>query len=220
MSNPTIISNLEESASWIQPGSVGGNPPPPGETNGTFVMTPAVPCTFSAKGNYPWNNGYFYINLPGAWDAMTFFDYRLQFMLPTAADFAACQAVEFELQQVTEGAIFNMAWQADLKGSGKWRTFNYTTSTWEATAIPAIVKPGQWVSVIARYLRAPSTLTHLTLSLNGIESIVNITRSATLFTGSDYVHAAFQLDTLGSNPPPSYQCQVREISVTMQATAK
>ncbi len=222
----TTLVGFEQQTDWIQPSNTGDTGGGSTKPNGTFVMTsatleipavaavPSSPATFSAQGNYPYNNGYWYRVIPGAWDAMTYFCYQLQFMLPTAADLAASQAIEFELQQNVGGHIYNMAWQADIAGTKVWRTFDYNTSQWIATNIPVSITPGEWNAIEAVFLRGEAgTMTHVSLSLNGITHPVNITKTATPRVESDYVHCAFQLDS-GSTAAP-YTCKVQGVNIVM-----
>ena len=142
----------------------------------------------------------------------SYFVYRLGFVFPTAADLAACQAVEFELQQNVGNRVYNMAWQADIRGSGLWRTFDYTRSVWVPTAINVAFAAGEWVDVAATFLRgADDTLTHLTLRLNGKTTALNVKRISTPKVEPYYVHAAFQLDT--ENPALPYKIEVRGMSL-------
>lgn len=225
----TTLVGLELQTDWIQPGNVGDTGGGSTILNGTFLMTPATleipaaaavpaaPAIFSAQGNYPYNNGYWYCVIPGAWDAMTYFRYQLQFMLPTAADLAASEAVEFELQQNVGSHIYNMAWQADIAGTKVWRTFDYNLSEWVPTSIPVSIVPGQWNVIEAVYLRgADGSLTHISLSINGVIYPVNITKTATPKVESDYVHCAFQLDS--GSPAVPYTCHVQGVNVAMMPT--
>ena len=225
----TTLAGFEQQSDWIQAGNTGDTGGGSAKPNGTFRMkpstveipataaVPAAPAMFSAEGKYPYNNGYWYRVIPGAWNAMTYFCYQVQFMLPTAADLQACQAVEFELQQNVGGHIYNMAWQADIKGCGAWRTFDYNTSQWIQTSIPASLTAGEWMAVEAVYLRgADCTLTHVSLSVDGVVHPVNIRKAGTPKVESDYVHCAFQLDS-GSTPVP-YVCHVQGVNVVMMPT--
>jgi len=215
----TTLTSLETQPGWLQAGNSGDSGGGSSKPNGTFTIVPGD-TVFSAKGNYPYNNGYWYLPITGNFDADTLFSYSLQFMLPTAADLSACQAVEFELQQNVGGNIYNMAWQADIKGSGLWRTFNYTTSAWEATTIPVKLIAGEWTAITATFLRSASgTLTHVDFTLNGVTTPINVTRAATPMVQSDYLHAAFQLDSNGMTPPTPYICHVKGMTVTATPTA-
>lgn len=219
---PVVLNNFQEQTDWIQPGNVGddkgGNP---GMPNGNFTVSYGNPALFSADPAFAYNNGYFYRDIKGSWNNMTYFAYRMQIMFPTSEDLASSQAIEFELQQNVGGKIYNMAYQFDFKGSRLVRTFDYTTSRWIATAIPVTalkLTPGVWNSIEATFERDPdaSTMTHIAIVINGVTYPVNVTRPATPRVEKDYVHAAFQLDS--SSPARPYAVLVKDMGVSMMPT--
>jgi len=216
----TTVNSIEQQPGWIQPGNVGdtggGSSAAP---TGTFLLTTG--SVFSAKGAAPYNNGYFYKVIAGNFAASTLYTYGLDFMFPTAADLAASQGIEFEIQLNIGSKIYNMAWQADFLGSKLWRTFDYNLSDWEPTSI-AIVPPvpGVFTSVQGKFLcDGAGNTTHLTFTVDGVEYPVNVTRPATAKVESNYLHAAFQLDSNGLTPPTPYSCHVQNITLTATPTS-
>ncbi len=214
MTNPTILNSLENDVTaWVQAGNTGDTGGGSAKANGQFTITPKA-TTFHADGAYAYNNGYWYRVLPGDWSNATLFKYSFQFRFPSAADLAACQAVEFELQQSLGGKIHNMAWQADYAATKMWRPFDYSASKWVDTSIQANPpEAGAWFTVEAVYLRTGDTVTHVSLTLDGVTHLVNFTRQATAEPEADYVHAAFQLDS--NSVPTPYSVEVQNMSVTM-----
>lgn len=216
MNTPTILSNMEALTDWTQPGTVGNTGG--GSTAGPIQggMTQGSPAVAFLKPTGPYQNQYNVRSVPGSWDAMTYFEYRLRFMFPTAQDIAAHQAFEFELQQNVGGHIYNMAWQRRPKDF--WYSFNYSTSSWESSGIPVgQLIPGQWIDVAASFLRGgDATLTHLALRVDGLTTQVNITREATARVESDYLNAAFQLD--GNSITAPYEMMLLNMGITMLAT--
>jgi hypothetical protein len=206
--------NLEMLTTWIQAGNLGNSA---GNTaTGTFVMTPAPlgtgkPANFSAKGNAPYADSYWYVGL-GAQPNATKFRQALSFMLPTPADLTACQAVEFEIQQDATGEIWNMAWQCDFT-SKKWRYFDYTAKKWVASYIPVNVTAGKWVDVVAEYVRTGTQMCHVGITIDGVWYPV-LASFTGWPSGGEYLNAAFQLDCNGMNPPPSFNCQVKNYDVS------
>lgn len=219
MNTPTIISNMEALTDWTQPGNVGDSGGGSPKLPGIGLWSSGSPAVVSWKPAYAYNNAYFLrtARAAGAANAMTYFEYRLRFMFPTAADIAAHQAFEFELQQNVGSRIYNMAWQRRPKDY--WYSFNYNTSTWESSGIASgQLNPGQWVDVSANFLRGgDSTLTHLALRVDGTTTPVNVTREATAKAESNYLNAALQLDGNASAAP--YECMVLDMGITMLATA-
>lgn len=229
---PTVISNMQALTDWLQPGNVGdtggGDPAKPA---GQFIMhpgkpaslpgTPAGPASFMADGAAVYNNGYWYRVVPGDWATATYFEYSLTTVFPTAQDLAACQAFEFELQQSLAGRIYNMAWQFDLRGSKLARTFDYNKTAWVGTGVPVTalnLAPGASNAVRARFLRQAGLLTHLSITLNGVEYPVNVTRPGTARASEpEYLHAAFQLDS--ASPAMPYLVQVSGMGLRVLATS-
>ena len=241
-STTTNTFNNLETDSFIEAGATGDSS---GSTaTGTFLQTPAAAVgddsVWSAAGNAPYADGYWYYNL-GVQDSATEFTYGFNFKFPGASDIANCQAVEFELQLyvVINGTpyIFNMAWQLDLGGSQNARYFTYTGNTttnpgsWNDAPTPISVTrsmftPGSYATISATFQRGTDssgnpTMTHVSLTLNGTTYPVNVTQAAAVATSANgnlsstnYLHAAFQLDTNGSSTPPSFTVNTNSMDVT------
>lgn len=207
----TTIANMESLADWTQPGTVGndGGGSITGPKQGGF--TPGSPAVAFLKPTGPYQNQY-NVRSVGAANAMTYFEYRLRFMFPTAQDIAACQAIEFELQQNIGSHIYNMAWQ---RRPDEWYSFNYNSTIWAASGIASgQLIPGQWVDVKANFIRGGDcTLTHLGLRVDGKHNLVNVTREATAKVESDYLNAAFQLD--GNAIAAPYEMMLLDMGITM-----
>ena len=56
-----ILGNLQEG--WLQPANAGDDGGPSPRPSGTFTMQTGNPALFSARGAYPYNNGYWYKRL-------------------------------------------------------------------------------------------------------------------------------------------------------------
>lgn len=204
------LTALEFATDWIQPANAGDTGGSSDKPSGTFVMVPGA--TFSAAGAYPYNNGYWYKKWLGV-QASSLVQ-TLSVTFPTAADVAACQAIEFELQQSDGERVYNMAWQCPVRRTGFWRTFDYTTHKWEETTIPATTfVPGQRVDLIAKYLLTPDATTHVSLTIDGVEYPVNISRVPTAKASSQYLSIGFQLDSDSKTPPTPYKVFVRNINI-------
>jgi len=146
---PRIERELQARSGWIQPSNAGDTGGSSDKQNGTFVMAPGEVATFSAAGAYAYNNGYWYYRL-GPQPSATRFLFRFAVQLPTDADVAACQAVEFELQQTIAGVVYNMAWQAPLLEGGQWRTFDYANHVWLGAGVPldkTLFSAGKWLTI-------------------------------------------------------------------------
>lgn len=209
-----IFSALQKLTTWIQPGNVGNTGGISNIPHGAFMMTPGSPATFSANGAVPYDNGYFYADLPGEWSGVSLFSYRFKMRFPKMSDYEACQAFEFELQQNAGSRIYNMAYQFDFKGSKLVRTFDYTTSVWFPTSISTDCI-GQENTIEALFVRdtVEQTTTHVGIRINGTFYPVGFRRPSTPKVESDYVHCAIQLDS--TNPPVPYVVEVDDVEVMM-----
>jgi hypothetical protein len=187
---------------WIQPGNAGDSGGSSGRTNGTWTYTPGIApdyeATFSAQPGYPYNAGYWYTTL-GKFDWANKWTYHLEVKFPTLADFTASQAIEFELQQDVNNYVFNMAWQADFRGVRKtWSTFDYAAKVWNSTGIPVdfnLFNHQQYCVMEAVYTRTLTTVTHVSLKINGQIYLINKTRTGVIRTLTPHTNAAFQLDS-------------------------
>lgn len=214
----TLINEMESATDWIQPGNVGDTGGGSSKPNGAFAFRPACVAQFSAQGAYPYNNGFFYRKL-GAFNHATEFEYAFEVMFPTAADLAASQAIEFELQQNVESRIYNMAWQANFAASKMWRTFDYGGSAWVASSVgidDTTFIAGVWTRILAKFRRgADLTMTHVSLAVNDRVTPVNFMCASTPRVESDYVHCAFQMDSNGDATPTPYNVAIRNMRVRL-----
>jgi hypothetical protein len=123
------------------------------------------------------------------------------------------------------GYIFNMAWQADFKGTRKtWSTFTYTgvpgTGHWDSTGIPvdfSLFNTQQYCIMEAVYIRTATTITHVSLRLNGRLYSINKTRTGVAKLLTPHCNAAFQLDCNSSATP--YSVKAKNFNVTAEQVA-
>lgn len=214
------LTGTTEDKGWIQPGAAGDSDQgASGKPHGTFVMTPGYVALFSAKGGYPYNNGYWYTKRKGKqYDAASLFLYQLNLDFPTQANLDASNAVELDFQQSLNGKIFNWAWQirqpATKSALYKW---NKVSGHWESTGL--IVPPSVWqagmVPIICCFRRdGTDTLTYLSLKIAGKEYLTQqYTLKPVIRTESNYMSTGFQLDSNGKDPPTPYQVKVTSFRV-------
>lgn len=202
----TAIVGIDEVPAWSTCGSCGNS----NATGPTAKYSQAVQGTLSRDGagsvfsissvGKPYGDGYWYIQRNGDYSAATQFSYEFDLYVP--AQYAlAPQGIEFEIQQVIAGKVYNFAWQAEWK-SKLWRVFRFTAKPgqggWEATQIPVNLAPGMWHHIKADFLRLPSGQTeHVDLVVDGVVSPVNILHNAVQKYGpsSNSLSNAFQLDS-------------------------
>ena len=183
------------------------------------ITTPAVDNTstsaqFSIGGSYPYTNAYWYIKNTAPKAPVKSLVYDFYLYMPDASANAP-QGIEFECQHTVNGYTYNYAWQADY-ASKTWRTFDFINRTWINSVIPfAAFTPGMWHHVIAEYHANGNNTVHDALTVDGVRTVVNITRPAK-HTGQTYASFtnAFQLD-LNKTPVP-FEVYVDQMNVTFQ----
>jgi hypothetical protein len=206
---------LNLSTGFIQDGRRGNTGG--GDTTVIGTMTPGTPAIFHVEGIDPFDNAYWYIKYHNLTEP-NYFVQHIKMRLNGSANRAAARAIEIECQLVRDHLMFNMAWQADFADGGKWRTFSKTDHAWHDSGItfdPTIFDGNAWVELEAIFQLTASTVTHVSLSINGTVNTVNITRPAVVTTDHDYTSTAFQLDEDGNTPPTPYDCEVEDWSVKM-----
>jgi hypothetical protein len=216
-SQSRTISEIQAINNWKQPGNAGDTGGPnPSLPSGTMIWTPGAIATQLIQPNYPYNNAYWYLPL-GAFNWANYFIYDMQVQYANNTAISVSQALEFELQQNVNDQIFNMAWQADF-GGGFWRTFDKANRRWVATNIRvsrSLFSNSAWVSISAEYSRTASTTTHVSLTINGVRYGVGVTRPSVPAVQSDYLNAAYQLDS--NKDAVSYSTHTTHMSVTAEA---
>lgn len=218
----TTLSNLQESSDWKTCGTCGNQ----GGTGklATYTMargftTPAIDnqstsAQFSISGPYPYTNGYWWLSHSAPKGSLKKLVYDFYVYVP-AVSAKAPQAIEFECQHTINGYIHNFAWQADY-ASKKWRTFDYANSKWVPTTIAfAAFTPDTWHHIVAEYHEDGNSTIHDALTVDGVRTVVNITRMGT-YTGQKWESFTngFQLDLNGV--PTAFSVYVDKMKVTYQ----
>ncbi len=218
----TTYSNLQESTNWQTCGNCGNG----GATGklATYTMergitSPAVDNTstsaqFSIGGPNPYTNAYWYIKNTAPKAPLKSLVYDFYLYVPEAS-VKSPQGIEFECQHTVNGYTYNYAWQADY-ASKTWRTFDFINRAWVNTVIPFTgLTPGTWHHIIAEYHANANNTVHDALTVDGVRTVVNITRPAK-HTGQTYASFtnAFQLD-LNKTPVP-FDVYVDQMNVTFQ----
>jgi hypothetical protein len=172
-------------------------------------------------GEWPSDNYYHDLDL-GANAFLTRFAWQGSMMLPTQADYTACQAPEIEIEQCINGDAWDTcAWQAPL-GGGKpfsrfWRYFNKPNGNWVDSAIPfdpAILAPGKPLALLAESHKPdPDHIQYDALTLNGrryaLDNVVVSVKRKTWGANVNYVHFSWQQDSVKNAP---YSLLVRELT--------
>jgi hypothetical protein len=218
----TAFANQQESSSWQTCGNCGNNGAQ-GKV-ATYTMTrgltsPTLDGTstsaqFSIGGPYPYTNGYWFLRHTAPTTNLKTLVYDFYLYVPVESA-KAPQAIEFECQHTVNYYVHNFAWQADY-ASKVWRTFDYTNNKWVPTTVAfAGFTPGTWHHIVAQYHEEGANTVHDALTVDGVRSVVNITRAGTPTTqsGASFTNA-FQLDLNGV--PTAYSVFVDKMTVSYQ----
>ncbi len=239
-----VPTNVEDAAaSWIVcnqcAGGGGGNPVQP--ANSTFVPSGSndESVKFTTVGETGYSGGYggayWYVNwaqsdpsqLPTS--TVNYVKYDFYINIPAGTNGSDVQAVEFESQQEYNGKLWNMAWQADYKGTKEWRIFDYNADyctghkkCWLDSGIPLSVKninDGNWHHLTTEYHVDPSggKVYHDALWIDGTRYAPHqnyVLNPAT--TGSTQMTNAFQLDNDSANDGITAYTDLMTVTDTVQ----
>jgi hypothetical protein len=218
----TTLSNLQESSNWKTCGTCGnqsGNTAVASYDMTRGLTSPTVDGTstsaqFSIHGQYAYTNAYWYLPSTAPKTTLKSLVYDFWIYVP-AASVNAPQAIEFECQHTVNGYTHNFAWQADY-GRRQWRTFDFVNRAWIATSIAFPGFTGDtWHHIIAEYHESGTSTVHDALTVDGVRTVVNITRPAK-YTGQTWASFtnAFQLDM--NSKPTAFSVYVDQMNVKYQ----
>lgn len=183
------------------------------------ITSPAIDNTatsaqFSIGGSAPYANAYWYLKNTAPKTPIKSLVYDFYIYVP-AASANAPQGIEFECQHTVNGYTYNFAWQAGYANKS-WRTFDYVNREWIATSVPfAAFTADTWHHIVAEYHADGTNTVHDALTIDGVRTVVNITRPAK-YTGQSWESFtnAFQLDLDGK--PIAFNVYVDKMNITVQ----
>ena len=211
---------LDELSSWQTCGNCGNT----GATGATAsywvkqsssVSLDGMAAQFYINGNsIPYLDGFWYVHRAGDYSTYTKFSYGFFLWVPLSAK---PQAVEFQVQQVVAGRVYNWAFQAEWN-TRLWRTYNYAQKKWQATQVPVALTPGQWhyiEEVVHRDTSAARAVID-SLIVDGIVFPLAIAHDSVFAysSTSNDLNNAFQLDTNSVGAP--YSVYVDRMQLTAQ----
>jgi hypothetical protein len=226
---PALLKNLERlpfsavgevANHWTQPGNVGNDSGGSGLRHGNSIWTlGATALNVQARP----------IMLPGGQSDDFFYLLPLvkpsknpdrlivgfdDFSLLTEKDASACQAREFQIEDITAGRTFNGAWQIRRDGTFWYYTWRANAKgNWNPAHLPAVdvTKPLQLQAEFTLD-RAAGTMNHRELCVNGVRHSLNIVQPAEMQNAStNKLTASFQLD--GNKNGDAYTANVCGMSV-------
>lgn len=202
----SVLTGLQAQSGWQTCGGCGnvgavGQGPDSHLTQG--ISNPSLSgnaTDFFLNGGPAFAGGYYFIEQPTVANPVSYLRYDFDLFVP-GKYVNAPQAIEFEVQQTTNGDTYNFAWQADY-ASNTWRVFNYTTKQWEPSGIQLQrFTPDTWHHITAVYHAAGTQAVHDSLTVDGQTYNVNIAHEATQTGTRLEFTAGFQLDLNATSTP-------------------
>jgi hypothetical protein len=198
---------------WTQPGNVGNDPQNigTGKPTASYTFTPDDPAILTAVGPpNDYANIYLYMKLSQPPSTIRRIVDMRAFQIK---DLTGWQALEFQWQFTQGGLTKNGAWQANMVRK-VWRYFDYTNTKW--VDFPSIPFP-EWtiipVNIAAEFALDGSSVTHESLTLNGVKYLVGIKQNATPTKNADKATIAVQIDPKkgGACALAISQCDLRSV---------
>lgn len=169
---------------WLQPGNVGNTGGGSALPHGTSIWATALgsatvitvkPVAIDSKQS---DDFYYYMLLPFPASTPRRFIWKASnYSCRTAADWANCQALEFQNEIIIAGHVHNMGWQFNPHEKAM-KYFNFVAQQWQAFGGIPLPDMGQPCSVLAEFSidRDAHTTTHEAITLNGTRYLVNVTQ--------------------------------------------
>ncbi|HEY6970110.1 MAG TPA: alkaline phosphatase family protein [Candidatus Angelobacter sp.] len=216
-SGTTSISNLQNLSPWQTCGACGNDGG--GGIQAVYSMTQGITspsldgiaAKFSISGT-PYTNAYWFHDNPTIPNTFTYLAYEFDLYIPNGSENAP-QAIEFEVQQVLNGRLYNYSWQADY-GDGLWRTFDYASKSWTPSDVPLQrFSPGVWHHILTEYHTSGTQTVEDAITIDGVRTPVSIFHDSVLSSGNEFSNA-FQLDLNGNGT--GYSVYVDNMKMTWQ----
>ncbi len=165
----------------------------PKAQHGTALITPGMSVRMTPGG--PWDTFYQLQRMEPQNDA-TQSIFHVVYKV-SASDLPACQAVEGEIFKNDGQFVIDGGFQYDIKGTKRFRTYDYAASKWVATTIPcddSLLSDGKPLDSVVVYDLTPQTITYRGVQINGTWIPLGITRPAVHKPGHACFNYATQFD--------------------------
>lgn len=156
-------------------------------------------------------NAYWYKKL-GADPSRASFVYEASFLFPTSLNASASQAVEFDLQQVINGKVYNWGWQFNYAG-GNFRIWNRSAKFW-TPSLTVLERPSTLTWITAKFTghRSDNLIYYDSIQLGTQSYQPGASFPAPQLGLTDMLNCAVQLD--GNSSGASYRVMVDRIRLT------
>src|SRR5262249_14708789 len=211
------ISDLQNLSPWEPCGACGNDGA--GGIQASYSMNQSISnpsldgnaAQFSISGQ-PYTNAYWFHDNPTIPDTFNYLSYEFDLYIENGSENAP-QAIEFEVQQVLNGRLYNYSWQADYQ-DGLWRTFDYASKAWIASSVPLKrFSPGVWHHILTEYHTEGSQTVADAITIDGVRTAVRIVHNSVSSAGNEFSNA-FQLD-LNQNGT-AYSVYIDRMKMTWQ----
>lgn len=192
----TVFDGLELKPATVAGGSVANSA---GNT-GVAADAQSVPTDKNAfrqifpSGSY--QNKYWYWQL-GADSSKSKYTYEIRFMLPTASDCSASQALELDIEHRISQQVFNTGLQFDFQANQVriWNRSQVPVHGWIATALSCPRwNPGEWHTIKLETHRDGSNVVYDGITIDGVRTALTASFPTITLAESDCLNCAVQLD--------------------------
>lgn len=185
----------------------------PHQHHGTALITPGMSVRMTPGGPY---DTFYQLQRMAAVPWAKTATYHVAYKVADA-DLPACQALEGEIQRNDGSMILNGGFQFDLKGSKRFRTYDFVAGQWVQTAIScddSLLAGGHLLDVVVVYDFTPSTITYRGVQINGLWAQLDITRPGKPASEHPYLNYATQWDFTAHNQVATMLNPCIDINVT------
>ena len=190
-----------ETTPWLLAPGASANTGSAGSLATATQAQPSSSCAwFNIAPLGAYADAYWYKTL-GANPSKTTYTYQLSFMFNTAADAAASQCVELDIQQCIGGVVYNNGWQFDFQ-SNQVRVWDRDAkekglpNPWVATVLACPRwTAGKWMNIFVENHRDSTTVYADAITINGVRTPINMSFPAPTLGLSDMLNCAIQLDS-------------------------
>lgn len=192
---PVVFDDLELTP-WLIAGGTAANTGAAGNSaDSTQTQSGAQCATFGIIPAGAYADKYWYKKF-GPQPTLTRFEQKVSFLFPTAADAAASQCVETDLQQCIGGVVYNFGTQHDF-AENSFRLWNRSAVAWIPVVIPMPRKlAGTWAQLTLQCHRDATRVYYDAVLINGVPLVfAPVSFPAPTLGLSDMLNYGFQLDS-------------------------
>ena len=203
-SNINALSGWQSCGSCAGPGGSGPNTP---RSLTLGIASPSLDgksARFSIAPIQSFSNALWWKQLGGTSANNLIYDFFIYIKNPGAS-----QALEFDVNQASNGVRHIFGTECDLLGAHGWRV--YGNGRWNSTGVTCALKAGQFNHVVWEFSRANGGTHFVSITVNGVKHMINRTYPARS-SSSHELNVAVQMD--GNASRTAYSIFLDEIKLT------